>query len=68
METLLKSEALSLAIAALPANQRRAWLMREFSASSYVVIAAKLAVPVSTVRGQLARARHNVAKEMNAWR
>lgn len=50
VETLLRSEALSRAIAALPTNLRRAWLMRKFSASSYVIIAAELEVPVLTVR------------------
>lgn len=67
VETLLQNDALSLALAGLPMNQRRAWLMREFSATSYSVIADELGVPVSTVRGLLARSRHTLARELAAW-
>ena len=68
VEMLLRSDALFQVLASLPANQRRAWLMRGGSGFSYLVIAGKLGVPVSTVRGLLARSRHTLAREMARWR
>ncbi|TFD84060.1 sigma-70 family RNA polymerase sigma factor [Cryobacterium lactosi] len=68
VESILQRDALSKVLASLPANQRRAWLMRGCSGFSYAVIAGKLGVPVSTVRGLLARSRHTVAHEMAYWR
>ena len=67
-ETLLLRDALSKVLASLPTTQRRAWLMRECSGQSYSVIANELEVPVSTVRGLLARSRHTLAREMASWR
>jgi len=67
VETLLQYDALSLALSGLPTNQRRAWLMREFSGGTYSVIAGELNVSVSTVRGLLARSRHTLARELAAW-
>jgi RNA polymerase sigma-70 factor (ECF subfamily) len=67
VEALLQNEALTLAAAALPEHQRRAWLMREFSGCSYAVIGQELGVPVSTVRGLLARSRRTLASELKAW-
>ena len=67
VETLLQNRALSLAVSRLPTNQRRAWVMREFSGGSYSVIASELGVPESTVRGLLARSRHTLARELAAW-
>lgn len=68
VETLLQNDALAQALADLPHDQRRAWLMREFSESSYALIASELGVPVSTVRGLLARSRRTLAQELRAWR
>jgi len=68
VETLLQNEALARALAELPHKQRRAWLMREFSGSSYALIASELGVPVSTVRGLLARSRRTLAQELMDWR
>lgn len=68
VETLLENQALSEAVARLPMGQRRSWLMRELGGCSYAVIAAELGVPISTVRGMLARAREKLAREMAAWR
>ncbi|WP_181397277.1 RNA polymerase sigma factor [Cryobacterium arcticum] len=68
VEALLQNEALTLATEALPARQRRAWVMREFSGCSYAAIAQELDVPISTVRGLLARARRTLASELEAWR
>jgi RNA polymerase sigma-70 factor (ECF subfamily) len=68
VELLLQNDALSLALANLPANQKRAWLMREFAGCSYAVIALELVVPESTVRGLLARSRNALARDLAAWR
>lgn len=68
VETLLQNDALARALAELPHDQRRAWLMREFSGSSYALIASELGVPVSTVRGLLARSRRTLAQELVDWR
>ncbi|GAB2452611.1 RNA polymerase sigma-70 factor (ECF subfamily) [Conyzicola lurida] len=68
VEVSLQMDALSSALARLPENQRRCWIMKEVGGSSYDEIAADLDVPVSTVRGQLARARQTLMSEMEAWR
>jgi len=68
VQLLLQNDALSLALANLPVNQKRAWLMREFSDCSYSIIAIELVVPESTVRGLLARSRHTLAHDLAAWR
>jgi RNA polymerase sigma-70 factor (ECF subfamily) len=68
VESLLQNQALSSVLAKLPTNQRRAWLMREFSRCSYAVIASELDVPESTVRGLLARSRLTLARELADWR
>ncbi|MEC5152471.1 RNA polymerase sigma factor [Cryobacterium sp. GrIS_2_6] len=63
-ELLRQRDALSKVLASLPADRRRAWLMRGCSGLSYSVIAGKLGVPVPAVRGFLARFRHTLANEM----
>jgi RNA polymerase sigma-70 factor (ECF subfamily) len=68
VQSMLQNDALSLALAKLPANQKRAWLMREFAGCTYSVIALELVVPESTVRGLLARSRHTLARNLAAWR
>lgn len=60
--------ALSLALDELPEGQRRCWLLREVADMSYHEIAAELDLPVSTVRGNLARARTSIMIRMEEWR
>jgi RNA polymerase sigma-70 factor (ECF subfamily) len=60
-------EALGAALQALPLGQRAAWTMREIDGLSYDEIASALVVPVSTVRGRIARARRELAERMGAW-
>ncbi|MBC7725604.1 MAG: RNA polymerase sigma factor [Burkholderiaceae bacterium] len=62
------TDALSAALAGLPEGQRRCWLLKEVAGYSYDGIAAELEIPVSTVRGLLARARKSLMQEMEAWR
>lgn len=60
--------ALSAALDTLPDAQRRVWLLREGAGLGYAEIAAELDIPVSTVRGNLARARASIAVRMEGWR
>ncbi|GAA4376518.1 hypothetical protein GCM10023166_28080 [Paeniglutamicibacter cryotolerans] len=61
-------EALSMALSELPAPQRRCWVMKELGQFSYEEMADELELPVSTVRGLLARARMNLIPRMEAWK
>jgi len=68
VEIRLQMGALAAAVAGLPAGQRQCWVLRELGGVSYADIADELGVPVSTVRGQLARARRSIIQEMEEWR
>ena len=61
-------EALSQALSELPEDQRRCWVLREVAGYGYTEIAEQLDLPVSTVRGLLARSRRTLVREMEAWR
>lgn len=52
----------------LPDEQRACWVLRELHGLPYEEIAFAMDLPVSTVRGRLARARQNLTKGMSAWR
>lgn len=60
--------ALSDAINQLPDAQRQCWVLRELGDYSYEEIADELGIPVSTVRGLLARARKDIIVRMEQWR
>jgi len=60
--------ALGRALAELPDDLRRAWLLREAAGSTYAEIATELDVPVATVRGRIARARAALLERMEDWR
>lgn len=60
--------ALSKAVHELPEVQRQCWALREIGGVPYAEIAEQLRLPVSTVRGQLARARRTIIQKMEAWR
>ncbi len=60
--------ALSDALQALPVAQRECWVLREIGGYTYEEIADQLGVPLSTVRGLLARARKDVLVRMENWR
>lgn len=70
-ETRLEQRAqlddLAVALQTLPVGSRAAWCLREIDELSYDEIAAALELPVSTVRGRIARARHELAERMGAW-
>ncbi|MET0672164.1 MAG: RNA polymerase sigma factor [Microbacterium pygmaeum] len=60
--------ALSVALDALPEDQRRCWLLREVAELSYDEIAQDMEIPKATVRGKLARARSSIYAQMEGWR
>lgn len=68
VEVRLQMDALGVALHQLPDTQRKSWMMKEIGGSSYAEIAEQLDLPISTVRGQLARARQTLMHEMEAWR
>lgn len=67
-EVRTANEALGRALDELPALQRRCWVLREVGQYSYEEIAQELDLPVSTVRGQLARGRRRLLEAMEGWR
>ena len=60
--------ALNSALARLPEEQRRGWVLKEFGGQSYEEIAEALGISVTSVRGRLARARTRLVTEMEEWR
>lgn len=68
VEVRLQMSALARAVDNLPEMQRQCWVLREVGGVAYSEIAEQLDVPISTVRGQLARARRAIIQEMEAWR
>lgn len=60
-------EALDLALAALPARQRAAWLLREVEELHYDEIAQVLGTTTTAVRGLLERARTALATALEGW-
>jgi RNA polymerase sigma-70 factor (ECF subfamily) len=67
-EATSMDEALSVALSALPEDQRQCWVLREVAGYGYTEIADELQLPVTTVRGLLARSRKALVREMEAWR
>jgi RNA polymerase sigma-70 factor (ECF subfamily) len=67
-EVRTANEALGRALDQLPPLQRRCWVLREAGQYSYEEIAQELGLPVSTVRGQLARGRRRLLEAMEGWR
>ncbi len=60
--------AVTRAIAALPAGQRAALVLREFEGLSYDEIADVLETTVPAVKGRIHRARLSVLKNTTTWR
>ena len=60
--------ALRKSVAGLPDTQRSIWVMAQIDGLGYAEIADIEGLPLSTVRGRLARTRATIAKEMESWR
>ncbi|MDN4596761.1 RNA polymerase sigma factor [Leifsonia virtsii] len=67
-EVRTANQALARELDRLPELQRRCWVLREVGQYSYDEIAQELDIPVSTVRGQLARGRRRLLEAMEDWR
>jgi RNA polymerase sigma-70 factor, ECF subfamily len=61
-------DALRDALAALPAEQRVCWVLREMEGLSYAEISAITGATEDAVRGRIHRARTRLAEAMRAWR
>lgn len=61
-------EALKAVLRELPDAQRQCWILAELGEFSYEEIARELELPISTVRGLLARARKHLIIRMEQWR
>ncbi|WP_245884875.1 RNA polymerase sigma factor [Glaciihabitans tibetensis] len=68
VEVRMQLGALSAVVDRLPEMQRQCWALKEIGGVPYADIAEQLDIPISTVRGQLARARRTIIQEMEAWR
>lgn len=67
-QTHALQDELTVALAGLPSEQRACWVLHHLHDLSYPAIAFAIGIPVSTVRGRIARARAQLAKGMTAWR
>ena len=67
-QTNAMQDGLTAVLATLPPDQRACWVLHEMHELTYPAIASAIGVPVSTVRGRIARARLQLAKGMTAWR
>ena len=67
-QTTAVRQSLEQVLATLPPEQRACWVLYELHDLSYPEIAFAIGVPLSTVRGRIARARQNLAKGMAPWR
>lgn len=64
----LENEAVTRAVAALPAEYREVLVLSDIRGLSYQEISEQLGVPVGTVRSRLSRARNRVRRSLFAWR
>ncbi|MFB2554620.1 RNA polymerase sigma factor [Herbiconiux liangxiaofengii] len=55
-------------LARMPEAHRRCWELRQLDRLSYTEIGLRLALPATTVRGIIARARAHVRSELEHWR
>lgn len=67
-ESSSRQTALNQVLATIPPDQRACWVLHELHELSYPEISYAIGVPVSTVRGRIARARQQLAKGMTSWR
>ncbi len=67
-ETSAQLRTLDALLALLPVEQRECWVLKEVNDLSYPEISTILGIPVSTVRGRIARARRQLSEGMLSWR
>ncbi len=67
VEQAAQLEGLQQVVGELSTDQRLCWLMKDVHGLSYTEIGTALNLPVSTVRGRLARARQQLSDKMTPW-
>lgn len=67
-ETTARQHSLDTLISDLPVDLRACWILSEVNGMTYPETSRALDVPVSTVRGRIARARYQLAEGMSQWR
>ncbi|MGR6998564.1 RNA polymerase sigma factor [Yinghuangia aomiensis] len=67
-ESAASAKALNVALAALTADQRACWVLRELHGMSYEEIADVVGIAEPAVRGRLFRARRGLMEAMQPWR
>lgn len=67
-ESAASARALNEALAALTADQRACWVLRELHGMSYEEIADVVGIAEPAVRGRLFRARRGLMEAMQPWR
>lgn len=67
-ETAARQHSLDVLVASLPLDLRACWILSEVNGMTYPEASRALDIPVSTVRGRIARARHQLAEGMSQWR
>lgn len=67
-ETAARQHSLDTLISNLPVDLRACWILSEVNGMTYPEASRALGIPVSTVRGRIARARHQLAEGMSQWR
>lgn len=67
-ETTARQHSLDSLIGNLPVDLRACWILSEVNGMTYPEASRALDIPVSTVRGRIARARYQLAEGMSQWR
>ncbi len=67
-EQRARLDAISAAVAALPADQRAALVLRDYEGLSYAEVAEVLQIGVGAVKSRIHRARTTVLKRTVGWR
>ena len=67
-ERSVQQRELTAILNTLPPAQRACWLLRQIHGRSHAEISDTLKISPTTVRGTLARARHQIAEGMSPWR
>lgn len=68
VETAAQQHNLDVLVANLAVDLRACWILTEVNGMTYPEASHALDIPVSTVRGRVARARRLLAEGMSQWR
>lgn len=68
VETAARQHSLDVLVANLAVDLRACWILTEVNGMTYPEASHALDIPISTVRGRVARARQQLAEGMSPWR